>query len=104
MSIFKRNKKELEEERRTKIEKQFEDKGQEIGRKTGNFVQKSVDKYGEVKDRLESEGKLDKLRNFTSKVDDTIDQVVDKVSKKGRNVVKKISKKKDVEKENEFYE
>ncbi len=45
MSIFKRNKKELEEERKSKIEKQFEDKGQEIGLKTGAFVQKSVDKF-----------------------------------------------------------
>lgn len=93
MKLFKR-KKEVEVDPRTDIEKNFEEKGQVIGRKTGKLVQKSVDKIHEVKERLEEKGTMDKLRNFSDKVDDKVDKVVDTVAKKGKQIATKVQQKK----------
>lgn len=106
MKLFKK-KEEVVEDPRTELEKKFEEKGQTIGRKTGVIVQKSVDKISKVKDKLEHDGTMDKLRNFSDKVDDQIDKVVDKVTKKGKELSKKSSTKKEITKDKEeelFYE
>jgi hypothetical protein len=71
---------------RTPIEKAFEDKAQAIGRKTGKVVQQGVNKIEAAKAKLEEDGTLDKLRQIGDKVDQTIDQAVDKVAKKGKEI------------------
>ncbi len=79
------------------------DKGQKIGRKTGNLVQKGVDKIEGVKQKLESDGTMDKIRDVSLKVDEKIDKVVSEVSKKTKQVVNKVKKNK-AEPEDDFYE
>jgi hypothetical protein len=104
MSLFKKRKKE-EVDARTKIEKQFEEKGQEIGRKTGELVQKGLNKVDKVKQKLQEDGTIDKIRDLGTKVDDTIDKVVDKVAKETKKVVDKKKKPKTIDTEEElFYE
>lgn len=106
MKLFKK-KEEVVEDPRTELEKKFEEKGQTIGRKTGVIVQKSVDKVSKVKNKLEQDGTMDKIRNFSDKVDDQIDKVVDKVSKKGKELSKKKSTNKETKKDNKeelFYD
>jgi hypothetical protein len=106
MKLFKKKQPE-EVDPRTKIEKDFEEKGQAIGRKTGSVVQKGVDKIHKVKQKLEEDGTMDKLRNFSDKVDDTIDSVVDKVAKKGKAIASKTKHKQPKKATNEddlFYE
>lgn len=103
MGLFKRRKKEEEVvDTRTKIEKTFEEKGQHIGRRTGEFVQKSVNKFEEVKQNLEEKGAMDKLRDVGNKIDDTIDKVVDEVTKQTKKVLD-ASKKKTTTKEDDMY-
>lgn len=104
MGIFRRKKKEVEIDTRTKVEKSFEEKGQAIGRKTGKLVQRGLNKVEEVKQKLEQDGTMDKLRDFSNKVDDTIDKVVDKVSKETKKVVKKSKDKKESNEEDYYYE
>lgn len=104
MGLFKRKKQEVILDTRTDIERKFEEKGQAIGAKTGSFVQKGKDKLDEVKEKLREDGTLDKMKNLSTKVDDKIDQVVDAVSKKGKEVKDKITKKKDIDSTEEYYE
>lgn len=104
MGLFRKKKKEEPIDNRTKIEKTFEEQGQKIGKKTGVLVQKGVDKFDEVKQKLEDDGTMDKIRNVGNKIDDTIDKVVDEVSKQTKKVVKKVSKKPKVEVEDNYYE
>ncbi len=103
MSLFKRKKKEEEVDNRTDIEKTFEEKGQKIGRKTGTIVQKGVDKFEQVKQKLENDGTIDKFRDFSNKVDDKIDNVVNKVTKATKSAVEKAKSPKKKE-EDSFYE
>jgi uncharacterized protein YdcH (DUF465 family) len=103
MSIFKKKKNIVVYDDRTKIEKTFEEGGQKFGRKTGEFIQKGVNKIEEVKEKLESDGTMDKIRDASSKVDEKIDKVVNKVSKKTKEVVSKVKKTK-VKPEDDFYE
>jgi len=103
MGLFKRKKIVEEIDDRTNIEKSFEDKGQKIGRKTGNLVQRGVDKIEGVKQKLESDGTMDKIRDVSLKVDEKIDKVVSEVSKKTKQVVNKVKKNK-AEPEDDFYE
>jgi len=102
MGLFKKKKKEEEIDDRTEIEKSFEEKGQKIGRKTGALVQKGVDKIEGVKQKLESVGTMDKLRDASSKVDEKIDSVVNKVTSKTKQVVSKVKKNKD-QPDDDFY-
>ena len=102
MGIFKRKQKDEEIDNRTEIEKKFEEKGQTIGRKTGNFVQKSVNKLDSIKQNLEDKGTMDKVRNVQNKIDDAVDKVVDTVSHQAKKVTTKFSKK-DQPQDN-FYE
>jgi uncharacterized protein YdcH (DUF465 family) len=92
MKLFKRKEKVVDN--RSELEKKFEEKGQAIGKKAGEIAQKSVDKYKEVVDKLEQDGKLDKVKELTNKVDDAIDQVVDKVSSKSKHVIETVKKNK----------
>lgn len=71
---------------RTPIEKAFEEKAQNIGRKTGKVVQQGMNKIDAAKAKLEEDGTLNKLRQIGDKVDHTIDQAVDKVAKKGKEL------------------
>lgn len=106
MKLFKKKQEEVVDPR-TKLEKSFEEKGQNIGRKTGKVVQKGVDKIQHVKTKLEQDGTMDKLRHISDKVDDTIDTVVDKVAKKGKQLATKHQKKDSGSKQEEdplFYE
>jgi len=107
LKLFKKKQEEVVVDTRTDIERQFEEKGQEIGRKTGTLVQKGVDKLNDIKQKLEDDGTMDKLRDFSDKVDDKIDVAIDKVSKKGVEISKKMKQKKDTpkdDKSNLFYE
>ena len=89
MGLFKRRKK-VEVDERSQIEKTFEESGQKIGRKTGELVQKGVNKFDEVKQKLEVDGTMDKIRDASSKVDEKIDEVVNIVSKKTKDVIDKV--------------
>ena len=51
MGLFGRKNKKVVDER-TDLERKFEDVGQVAGKKTGKFVQKSVDKFEKVKEDL----------------------------------------------------
>lgn len=107
MKWFKK-KEEIIVDNRTELEKSFEEKGKNIGKKTGEVVQKGVDKLQQVKAKLEEDGTMDKLRQFSDKVDDTIDSVVDKVAKKGKRIASKKTSKKQAKEagssEDLFYE
>ena len=93
MKIFGRKKEENPIDDRTNIEKQFEEKGQEIGKKAGEITQKGLNKLNQLKDRLEDEGKLDKVYKFTDKAQEKTKEVVDKVTNKTKEVF--VSKNKD---------
>ena len=54
--------------------------------KTKELVEKSRSKFEEVKQNLENKGTMDKVRNVQLKIDDTIDSVVDSVSKQSKNI------------------
>lgn len=107
MALFKRKKKEEPIDSRTEIERNFEEKGQAIGKSTGKFVQKSVDKLQGVKQKLEENGTMDKIRDVQVKIDDGIDKAVDAVTKSSQKVVKKVTGGKDKKKQSEediYYE
>lgn len=102
MSLFKRKQKIEVVDDRTDIEKSFEDSGQKFGRKTGELVQKGVNKIEGVKQKLESDGTLDKIRNASAKVDKKLDDAINSVSNKTKQVVEKV-KKNNKDKEDNFY-
>lgn len=105
MPLFKRRKKEEVIDTRTDLEKKFEKTGQQVGKKTGEFVQKSVDKLNGVKQSLEDNGTMDKMRAVGEKVDQTIDKVVETVSTQASKVVgKKDNQAKDKTVDADFYE
>ena len=104
MGLFKRKKKEEVIDERTEIEKTFEEKGQVIGKKTGELVQKGLDKVDKIKQKLEADGTMDKLRDASNKVDDTIDKVVEGVSKQTKKVVSKVKKDSKKHTEPDYYE
>ena len=55
MGLFNRKKKKEAEDQRTDLEKKFEDVGQVAGKKTGVFVQKSINKIEEVKVKVKAD-------------------------------------------------
>ena len=101
MGLFKRKKEVEVVDTRTDVEKKFEEKGQELGAKTGTVVQKGLNKFEQVKSKIKEEGTLDKIKDYSNKVDDKLDKFVDKVAKKGKDIKEKVVKKK---KEKDFYE
>lgn len=91
MGLFKRKKK--QEEEQTDLEKKFEDVGQEAGKKTGVFVQKSIDKFEEVKVKVNADEKMEKVKEFALKAEDKIDEIVDKATKASKETYDKVKEK-----------
>jgi len=95
MRIFGKKKSEEPMDDRTKIEKSFEEKGQEIGKLAGELTQKGLDRFTDIKVKLEEEGKLDKLYEVSDKVSSKTKEVVNKVTDKTKTVMDKTRKNKD---------
>jgi hypothetical protein len=96
MRLF-RKKSENIVDNRTELEKKFEETGRVIGVKTGETVQKVLDKASGVKQKLEENGTLEKVRQISDQIDDTIDELVEKASVKGKRVVQTVTKKKSID-------
>lgn len=92
MGLFNRKRKEKEDDR-TKIEKKFEDAGQVAGKKTGVFVQKSVNKFEEVKIKVKADDKMEKVKNLALKAEDKIDELVEKAAKVSKETYQKAKNK-----------
>jgi len=95
MKLFRKNKEVDPIDDRTPIEKTFEDKGQKIGKKAGEITQKGINKFNEIKDKLDSEGKLDSIREFSDKVQTKTKEFDDAVNAKTKEVVNKFKKNKE---------
>ncbi|MFK5883820.1 MAG: hypothetical protein QM489_05690 [Candidatus Izemoplasma sp.] len=78
MRFFKK-KNEVTVDDRTNIEKTFENKGQKIGRETGELVQKGVDKINHLKDKYD--------------VDEKFEEILEKATTKSKKVIKKVKNK-----------
>ena len=91
MGLFKKRKKEVDE--RTELEKSFEEKGQQIGKDTGKFVQKSIDKINELREKYDADEKVEKVRDFAEKAEQKVEVIVEKAAKKGKDVVEKVKSK-----------
>ncbi len=76
--IFKKKKPVEPMDERSEIEKKFEDRGREIGAKTGEIVQKASDKYQKVKTKIADNEKVQKLNQKTKS---TIEKGKSKVRK-----------------------
>lgn len=92
MGLFGRKKKKVVEER-TDLEQKFEDVGQVAGKKTGEFVQKSIDKFEEVKIKVNAEDKIDKVKELALKAEDKIDEIVGKATKASKETYTKVKEK-----------
>ncbi len=92
MGLFKRRKK-PEVELRTELEKKFEDVGQEAGKKTGKFVQKSIDKFEEVKVKINADDKMEKVKEFALKAEDKLDGIIDQATKVSKDTYSKVKEK-----------
>ena len=103
MGLFRKRKKVVIDER-TELEKSFEDKGQQLGKDTGEFVQKSIDKINEIKEKYEADGKIEKVKDFAKKAEKKVDKfaekaeqkvekLVGKATVKGKEVIEKVKKK-----------
>lgn len=92
MSIFKRNKKVDPIDDRTDIERKFEETGTEIGKKAGKLTQKGINKFNELKEKLDDEGKLEKVYEITDRVQERSKEVIDKVTSKTKEVFDSKSK------------
>ena len=95
MGLFKRKKK--EEDTRTDIEKKFEEKGRNVGVKTGKLAQKAYDKSKSINEKIKVSEKFNKVRDFASKADDKLDQTVDKVVAKGKTIINNRKQNKEIE-------
>lgn len=96
MKIFGKRKQPDSIDDRTRIEKTFEEKGQEIGKRAGELAQKGVNKFNEVKDRLDTEGKLDKVYDLSDKASEKSKSIIEKVTNKSKEVYDKtLNKNKD---------
>lgn len=93
MKLFGKKKKQEPIDDRTQLEKTFEEKGQEIGKAAGEIAQKGVNKFHEIKERLDEEGKLDKVYEVTEKATEKTKEVIDKVTVKTKEVFDKQNKK-----------
>ena len=91
MGLFKRKKK--QEDERTDLEKKFEEVGQVAGKKTGVFVQKSIDKFEDVKVKVNADEKMEKVKEFALKAEDKLDEFVDKATKVSKDTYSKVKEK-----------
>ncbi len=88
MSLFRKNKESDAMDDRTNIERKFEEKGQVIGAKAGKFAQKSVDKFHQVKEKIEP-NTFDKVTAFADKAEKKIDKITKEVTQKTKDLLKK---------------
>ena len=93
MGLFKKRRKKAEIDERTELEKSFEEKGQQLGKETGEFVQKSINKINELKDKYDADEKIEKVRDFADKAEQKVEEIVEKATQKGKDVVEKVKKK-----------
>lgn len=96
MGLFKKRKKEeeiIEVDFRSDIERKFEETGQNVGKKTGEFVQKSVDKINDVKEKFNSDKKIEKVKDFANKAEQSVDQFVEKATDKTKETMGKVKDK-----------
>ncbi|MBN2605135.1 MAG: hypothetical protein JXR62_04840 [Bacilli bacterium] len=96
MGLFnKRKKVEVVEEvdLRTDIERKFEETGQKVGQKTGVFVQKSVNKINDVKEKINADGTIEKVKEFAVKTEQTVDEFVEKATTKTKGTINKVKEK-----------
>lgn len=102
MGLFNRRKKvEIVEEEvdfRTDIERKFEETGQKVGKHTGVFVQKSVDKINVVKEKVNADGTIEKVKDFASKAEQSVDEFVGKATVKTKETFVKVKEKVSKEK------
>lgn len=92
MGLF-RKKKIVEVDDRTSIERKFEDAGQVAGKKTGEFVQQSVDTFEKVKTKIKADEKIEKVKEMAAKAEDKIDEIVVKATKASKDTYQKAKKK-----------
>ena len=92
MKLFGRKKK-IEVEERSDLEKKFKDAGQVAGEKTGKFVQKSINKFEEVKVKVNADDKIGKVKELALKAEDKIDELVGKATKVSKETYVKVKEK-----------
>ncbi len=93
MGLFGRKKKVEDVDFRTDLEKKFEDAGQVAGKKTGEFVQGSIDKIEKVKVKVKADEKIEKVKEFASKAEEKIEEIVGKASKSTKETYGKVKQK-----------
>lgn len=93
MALFKWKKNKNVVDERSDLEKKFEDVGQEAGKKTGEFVQKSIDKFEEVKVKVNADDKMDKVKELVGKAEDSLDELVGKATKVSKDTYVKVKEK-----------
>lgn len=92
MGLFKRKKQPVIEDTRSDVEKRFEETGRKVGAKTGEVVQKGLDKIDTVKQKLKDDGTIDKVTSFVNKAEEKVDDFVEKATKKGQEQISKLKK------------
>ena len=92
MSLFKKRKKDNLDER-TDIERSFEETGQKVGKETGKFVQKSVDKINELKEKYDTDDKIDKVKELAARAEGKVDEIVERATQRGKEVINKVKSK-----------
>lgn len=94
MGLFNRKKKDEEVvDLRTDLEKKFEHTGQVAGKKTGEFVQGSINKIEEVKIKVKADEKIEKVKEFASKAEVKIEEIVGKAAKSTKETFGKVKQK-----------
>jgi len=94
MGLFNRKKKEEEVvDLRTDLEKKFEHTGQVAGKKTGEFVQSSINKIEEVKVKVKADEKIEKVKEFASKAEVKIEEIVVKAKNSTKETFGKVKEK-----------
>lgn len=86
-------KKKKDIDQRTDLEKKFENVGQSAGKKTGKFVQKSLNKFEEVKEKINADDKIEKAKEFALKAEDKFDEMVEKATKVSKETFEKVKEK-----------
>lgn len=95
MGLFKRKKK-VEEDTRTNVEKKFEEKGRDVGAKTGEIAQKVIDKTKSINEKIKGTEKYNKVRDIATKADEKLDETVDKVVAKGKTIINNRKQSKEI--------
>ena len=92
MGFLKRRvKKEID--KRTELEKTFEEKGRNVGAKIGELVQKNVYRLDDLKEKYDADEKIEKIKDFTEEATQKGKEVIEKATQKGKEVVEKIKSK-----------